>query len=330
VVRAGLVSRRQPVRPAPLAEVLGPHELELVDVVDEADRVVGQADRAEILAKHLLHRVVFVVLRSTRGEVLVHRRAETKDLWPGYWDVAVGGVVAAGEAYEDAARRELAEELGVEAELVELASATYRGEEVAHLSRTYEAVHDGPFTFSDAEVVEARFVAAGELFAFAAAHPICPDSAALVMPLLDREDVVLVDAVEPARVGQLLDLYKHTWWAAERSADDVAAMLAACDLVFALVDTHEDRLVAFARVLTDSVYLAHVTDVMVAPDRRRQGLAATLMDAIVGHPRLARVESLELVCQPDLVDFYRRWGFTDSVGASRLMRRTSSSHLLGG
>jgi hypothetical protein len=48
-----------------------------------------------------------------------------------------------------------------------------------------------------------------------------------------------------------------------------------------------------------------------------------LLDAIVGHPRLAAVRSVELVCQPDLVPFYRRWGITEPVGRSRLMRRTA-------
>ncbi len=47
-----------------------------------------------------------------------------------------------------------------------------------------------------------------------------------------------------------------------------------------------------------------------------------LIDAIVKHPRLADVRSVELVCQPDMVPFYR-WGFTDEVGGSRLMRRPS-------
>jgi hypothetical protein len=46
------------------------------------------------------------------------------------------------------------------------------------------------------------------------------------------------------------------------------------------------------------------------------------MDAIVAHPRVAAVASVELVCQPDLVDFYRRWGVADEVGRSLLMRRS--------
>jgi len=139
---------------------------------------------------------------------------------------------------------------------------------------------------------------------------------------MNTRELDLQNTVEPARVGQLLDLYAATWWAADRTERDVAAMLTATDIVFALIDRPADRLVAFARVLTDDTYLALVLDVIVAPDHRETGLGRLLMDAIVSHPRLAAVQSIELVCQPELLDFYRRWGFTDDVQQSRLMWRT--------
>jgi predicted GNAT family N-acyltransferase len=91
--------------------------------------------------------------------------------------------------------------------------------------------------------------------------------------------------------------------------------------VFALIDPATDRLAAFARVLTDGIYLALILDVVVATGCRGAGLGRMLIDAIVTHPRVAAVESVEVVCQPELVGFYRRWGFTDDVGRSLLMRR---------
>jgi GNAT superfamily N-acetyltransferase len=100
-------------------------------------------------------------------------------------------------------------------------------------------------------------------------------------------------------------------------------MLTASDVVFALVDRSPDRLVGFARILTDDTYLAIVLDVVVAAGYRERGLGRMLLDAIVTHPRLADIQSLELVCQPDLIPFYQRWGFTDAVGMSRLMRRSA-------
>ena len=98
-------------------------------------------------------------------------------------------------------------------------------------------------------------------------------------------------------------------------------MLASADLVFALVDRATDRLVGFARVLTDAVYRAFVYDVVVDHRHRESGLGRVLLDAIVGHPTLARVETIELACQPELVPFYRRWGFADTLAGSTLLRR---------
>ncbi|WP_329475594.1 GNAT family N-acetyltransferase [Kribbella sp. NBC_01484] len=73
--------------------------------------------------------------------------------------------------------------------------------------------------------------------------------------------------------------------------------------------------------------IAVLTSVEPARLHRGAGLGAALMDAVVSHPRLADVRSIELVCQPELVPFYRRWGFTDEVGRSLLMRRTADARL---
>ena len=81
--------------------------MELVDIVDDDDRVVATVTRAEMRANRLQHRAVSIAVLSSDGRLLVHRRADTKDLWPGMWDLAAGGVVAAGETYAQAARREL-------------------------------------------------------------------------------------------------------------------------------------------------------------------------------------------------------------------------------
>lgn len=147
---------------------------------------------------------------------------------------------------------------------------------------------------------------------------------------MDVSEIEVLDEVRAERLPQLLDLFATAWWTADRTASEVTRMLAASDLVFALVHRRSGRLVGFARVLTDGVYLAVVLDVIVAPDSRGAGLGARLLDAVVGHPRLAAVRSVELVCQPDLLPFYRRWGFTDQVGGSRLMRRTADPRLTAG
>ncbi|GGM55448.1 putative Nudix hydrolase [Micromonospora sonchi] len=86
---------------------------ELLDIVDDQDRVIGQARRDEAYARRLRHRCVFVLARDAAGRIFVHRRTAQKLVFPSCYDMFVGGVVGAGESYDEAALREAEEELGV-------------------------------------------------------------------------------------------------------------------------------------------------------------------------------------------------------------------------
>ncbi|HEY3563281.1 MAG TPA: GNAT family N-acetyltransferase [Kribbella sp.] len=140
--------------------------------------------------------------------------------------------------------------------------------------------------------------------------------------------MLTVDSTVPAsRVPELTDLMRTAWWMSDRTTGDVERLLANSDLVVAVLD--RDNLVGFTRVLTDFTYVALLLDVIVAQSHRGSGIGAVLLDAVVGHPALAGVRSLELACQPELIPFYRRWGFTDEVANSRHMRRTADARLSG-
>ncbi|MBD0741687.1 NUDIX hydrolase [Streptomyces sp. CBMA152] len=86
---------------------------ELVEHVDEHDRVLGVVERDEAVRENWLHRIAATICRDRDGRIAVLRRTETLSQFPGYYDVLVGGAVNVGESYEAAAARELAEELGV-------------------------------------------------------------------------------------------------------------------------------------------------------------------------------------------------------------------------
>ncbi|MFJ3441892.1 NUDIX hydrolase [Streptomyces sp. NPDC086081] len=86
---------------------------EILDIVDEHDRVVGRSARGEAYARGLRHRCVFVLARDLEDRIFVHRRTAAKLVFPSLYDMFVGGVVGAGEAYDTAALREAEEELGV-------------------------------------------------------------------------------------------------------------------------------------------------------------------------------------------------------------------------
>lgn len=155
---------------------------ELVDVVDADDRVVATVTRRRMRAERMRHRAVFVVVNASDGRLLVHRRSDAKDLWPGRWDVAVGGVVGAGESWDAAARRELAEEIGVDAVPELLHAGAYADADVDLVARCYRAIHDGAVTFADGEVAEARWVDRTGLDRLLASAEFVPDSLALLPP----------------------------------------------------------------------------------------------------------------------------------------------------
>jgi GNAT superfamily N-acetyltransferase len=132
----------------------------------------------------------------------------------------------------------------------------------------------------------------------------------------------IVETLTESQVSDLMDLYKNEFWSDKRTRQDVEKMLASTDVIIGLVDEC-DRLIAFTRVITDFVYRAMVFDVIVKPAHRKMGLGAKLMDALVNHPELQAVETFALTCLPNMIPFYKRWGFTDDVGDSKFMRRTT-------
>lgn len=86
---------------------------EQVVVVDDENNVIGSAARSEVRAGRLCHRAVYVFVTTSSGELLIQERTMTKDVWPGAYDLAAGGVVDVGESYDQAAARELEEEMGI-------------------------------------------------------------------------------------------------------------------------------------------------------------------------------------------------------------------------
>ena len=156
---------------------------EMVEEVDRAGAVLGLVTRREMREKRLWHRSVFVAVVSNDGQILVHRRADTKDVWPGWWDLAVGGVCIPGESWRDAAVRELAEEVGVEGVDVEfVATGAYRDRDVALVAAVFVSRTDGPFRFADGEVTEAHWVRPDDLDEWLGAKNFLPDTVALVVP----------------------------------------------------------------------------------------------------------------------------------------------------
>lgn len=126
---------------------------ELVDWVDEDDRVLGQVTRARMRAENLLHRCIAVLCCDSEGRVYAHRRSRDKDVFPGLYDMFVGGVVRAGEGYDEAATREIAEELGIAGpKPVPLFRHRYADEATRSHTAVYRVTWDGPIVHQESEI----------------------------------------------------------------------------------------------------------------------------------------------------------------------------------
>ena len=162
---------------------------ELVDIVDENDQVVRVVTRAEIRAGRLRHSAVYITVQGTDGRLLVHQRSFAKDVRPGAWDIAVGGVVSSGESYDDAAVRELAEEIGiVGVSPTFVGGGTFGDESFELVGRCYHVVSDGPFVFGDGEVISAHWVDRSGLEQLLRTHDVMSDSIELSLGFLTFPD----------------------------------------------------------------------------------------------------------------------------------------------
>jgi N-acetylglutamate synthase-like GNAT family acetyltransferase len=106
---------------------------------------------------------------------------------------------------------------------------------------------------------------------------------------------------------QLQELFNLTaFWAKEREIEDLAIALNNSDPVISV--WHLDRLIGFARATSDGIYRATIWDVVIAPDYQGLGLGAKLVETILSHPRLSRVERIYLMTTHQ-EKFYQRIGF---------------------
>jgi isopentenyldiphosphate isomerase len=156
---------------------------EQVAIIDDAGAVIGSAPRSVMRRDNLAHIVVVVLVRDTAGRIYVHRRTDTKDVFPGQHDCGAAGCVQAGEEVAAAARREVAEELGVVGvPLTPLFVMWYDDAATRHLCHAFVATYDGPITHQAEEVAWGAWMTPEKLRDHLAdpAWPFVPDGRALI------------------------------------------------------------------------------------------------------------------------------------------------------
>lgn len=150
----------------------------MINLYDEDANVIGEVTRERMRAENLWHGCATVVVLSLDGtRIYVHRRTDTKDVFPGMYDCTAGGVIDAGETPDEAAARELREELGVEVPLKPLFTTRYVDGLTRYHAWIYEARSEGPFTHQPEEVAWGGWMDLDELRAKIADPdwPLVPD-----------------------------------------------------------------------------------------------------------------------------------------------------------
>ena len=152
-------------------------------IVDDAGRVVGSAPRSVMRRDNLPHVVVAVLVRDPAGRVYVHRRTDTKDVYPGLHDAFAAGCLQYGEEPAAAAAREAAEELGVAGvPLQPLFVTRYQDGSTHQLCHVFTTTYDGEITHQPEEVAWGGWMTPAELQARLAdpAWPFVPDGRVLL------------------------------------------------------------------------------------------------------------------------------------------------------
>lgn len=146
---------------------------EWFDVVDEADQVIRQEQRGIVHRDHLFHRAVHIFVFNEAGQLYLQRRSLSKDSAPGRWVSSCSGHVDVGEDYDAAARREMAEEIGLQNPLqlervFKERPCPATGNEFVWV---YRCESEGPFQLDPDEVIEGQWIDLEALDRWLAASP---------------------------------------------------------------------------------------------------------------------------------------------------------------
>lgn len=144
---------------------------ELFAVVDESDRIRRYLSRSEVHGNNLQHRAVHILIFSTVGDVYLQQRSRWKDRHPLKWDSSAAGHVTAGETYDETARRELKEELGLDVPLKRILKITASWRTDHEFIWLYRGVITGDLSPNKCEIETGAFLPPAIVDGWTSARP---------------------------------------------------------------------------------------------------------------------------------------------------------------
>ena len=141
------------------------NDIEYLDLVDKNDNVIGKEDRDEIYKKGLRNfRVINIMIFTSDGKIIVPQRSADRRVFPNCYDFSVGGHVSSGETYEQAAYRELEEELGITGvKLQEIGYFKPYDIDTSSFSKMYKLTYDGDLNYDKQGIKEIFYMTKNEI-----------------------------------------------------------------------------------------------------------------------------------------------------------------------
>lgn len=135
-----------------------------------------------------------------------------------------------------------------------------------------------------------------------------------------RPPVVIREADVPDHFLGILGLYRAHGWTHAGDPDRLRTAIEASS--FSVVALEEERVVGFARAMSDDAFAVYIADILVSPDRQRQGIGRTLAEAILDHYPIEHFHHQVLVAERGAEGFYRKLGLVPvtSYGLTAFIR----------
>lgn len=139
--------------------------VEMLDLVDKNDNVIGQIERGEYFKKGLNNtRVINIFIKTSKHKIMIPLRSSNRRIFPNCYDFSVGGFVMSGETYEQAAYRELEEEMGIkDVSLEEIGYFHPNDINTASYSKLYKLVYDGELNYDKDGISQINYFTKNEI-----------------------------------------------------------------------------------------------------------------------------------------------------------------------
>jgi len=130
---------------------------EIFDIVNDQDEVTGFMERDAVHVNNFRHRAVHIWIFNGCGELFLQKRSPWKQNNPGLWCSSTAGHVDSGETYEQAAHRELMEEIGIDSKLACIWKLESSPRTANEFIEVFVGASEGPFRFAPGEVQTGAF-----------------------------------------------------------------------------------------------------------------------------------------------------------------------------